>query len=526
MKIWTESPLKRINTDALPPEKLKKERSLAMARNSCESFQIALRSEADFTIEKVEITGLKEIVCRYYFQEEIAFEDKSYQDPLSNEEMIEVKKNVTQSIWITVFVEKTVEAGKRKGEAKVITNQGSYEIDLTVQVYPVTIPDTKEGAFETEYWMNSVNFWFRYPSKDQLDFINYHYGCEKYSDAWWKINRAIADNMKENRINVLFVRTHDLLLDGGTILLEDGTYQFKWELFDQWIAFFDTYAQVKLFAGYHLVVQTEGKDVYIIDNVDGRPEIVISPIGSEKTENWLKQFLTALYEHLEEKGIKDRWLQHVEDEPSEPDSWKYARDQVRTYMPGIDCMDAIDRQSPMPPLQEQMDLWIPRVDVYEKNREFYDYRLGRGDRRWIYTCCEPTEQNYTNKFIDWPLLHNRVIAWGCFVNHFSGFLHWGYNFWDPEDKYFGLNPQAIIRGDGYIVYPDKERNGIKNSIRMISTRDGAQDYELLKLLADKNPEKAYRLARKVIARFNDFNWNVEEFEANRAKLLEELREKE
>lgn len=191
-------------------------------------------------------------------------------------------------------------------------------------------------------------------------------------------------------------------------------------------------------------------------------------------------------------------------------------------MPGILCMDAIDNQNPMKDLQQQMDVWIPRVDIYEKNREFYDYRMGQGDGRWIYTCCEPHHHNYMNKMMGFPLLHNRLLGWACFTNHFSGFLHWGYNFWDPEDIYFGLNRKNICKGDGYIVYPDKENGSVKGSVRMISTRDSAQDYELLKLLADRNPKKAFELAGRAAGRFNDFVWDEKEFEQIYGELLEEL----
>jgi hypothetical protein len=136
--------------------------------------------------------------------------------------------------------------------------------------------------------------------------------------------------------------------------------------------------------------------------------------------------------------------------------------------------------------------------------------------------------NYVNKFIDWPMIHNRVIAWGCFANHFSGFLHWGYDFWDPEGELFGLNPNAKVKGDGFIIYPDSKNSSIKNSVRMLATRDSAQDYELLNILAERNPKLSFEIAKKIIRRFNDFNWNPTHFEKVRCELLlsiESLNEK-
>ncbi|MGN0313916.1 MAG: DUF4091 domain-containing protein [Fusicatenibacter sp.] len=525
MHLWTESSLCTVCKYSTEPEEFRTSYTLPMARNSFASYQILLKDENDFTIHSVKTEGFdlnSGISLRCQFQETIDFRHDSYPDPLSNESSVQVTSGEIQSIWVTVHAESDTLPGRYHGRILILAGEKEYVSDLEIKVYKAALPSNREAAFVTEYWMNTVNFWFRYPDPNQLDFLNYYYGCEKYSSTWWQINRSIAEHMKENRINVLFVRTHDLLLDGGTTLDDDGTYHFCWQLFDQWISFFDQYAEIKWFAGYHLVVQTEGKRIYLIDNVDGKPQICTSEIGSAKTENWLNQFLPALLNHLKEQGYLHRWLQHIEDEPSEPDSWRYAREYVRKYLPGIRCMDAIDNQKPMMALQGEMDLWIPRVDVYEHNRDFYDYRLAQGDARWTYNCCEPHYQNYANKFLGWPLLHNRILPWGCFVNHFSGFLHWGYNFWDPKDPWFGLNPDAVIKGDGYIVYPDKKNNSIKNSIRMIATRDGAQDFELLTLLARKDPSAALKIARKVILRFDDFNWDITHFEETRIELLTAL----
>lgn len=526
VRIWTEGPLKLVERDSLAPEQPEEKRILYMARNSYESYQIVMYSNKKFKIEQLVFEGLPhELEFEYHYQETISYEKENFQDPLSNENSAEVEKEKNQSIWVTVHAKKNAKPDLYRGKVSVHTDCGIYETGLEIRVYKAVLPDTVNAAFETEYWMNSVNFWFRYPSPKQLDFFHYHYGCEKYSEKWWEINRAIARHMKENRINVLFVRTYDLLLDGGTTLDKNGNYHFCWELFDKWINFFDTHAQVKLFAGYHLVVQTEGKNIYLIDRIEEKEEVTIAPIGSQKAKNWLSQFLPALYEHLKQNGYKDRWLQHIEDEPGESESWLYARKWVRQCMPDVKCIDAIDKQEPMSPIQGNMEIWIPRVDIYENNREFYDYRLSQGDRRWVYNCCMPTQMNYTNKFLGWPLIHNRVLPWGCFVNHFSGFLHWGYNFWDPEDPWFGLNEKARIKGDGYICYPDPEHCSIKNSVRMIATRDGAQDFELLKLLADCDPKEAYKKAGKVIRRFNDFNWDEDNLEEIRKEILEELEEK-
>ena len=52
LKLWTESPLKRVEPDDVVPVKRSSDRTLHMAGNSYESYQILLYGDEDF-----EITG-------------------------------------------------------------------------------------------------------------------------------------------------------------------------------------------------------------------------------------------------------------------------------------------------------------------------------------------------------------------------------------------------------------------------------------------------------------------------------------
>ena len=58
----------------------------------------------------------------------------------------------------------------------------------------------------------------------------------------------------------------------------------------------------------------------------------------------MTSFLQALNQHLEEKNLKAKYVQHILDEPhgKEPEYYgRFAR-MVRQYLPGVRTMDAID----------------------------------------------------------------------------------------------------------------------------------------------------------------------------------------
>ena len=90
-----------------------------MAGNSYESYKILLYGDEDFEITGVDFDISKDIVFRYNFQEAIAFEKESFQDPLSNKETCQVYGGKIQSIWITAYAERGTAAGSYEGKVLI-----------------------------------------------------------------------------------------------------------------------------------------------------------------------------------------------------------------------------------------------------------------------------------------------------------------------------------------------------------------------------------------------------------------------
>jgi len=71
-----------------------------------------------------------------------------------------------------------------------------------------------------------------------------------------------------------------------------------------------------------------------------------------------------------------------------------------------------------------------------------------------------------------------------------------------------------------IVYPSPDDNSVKISIRYINMRDGAQDYELLKIIEKADKERALEISRSVAEGYRDFNASEKHFIEARRNLLE------
>ncbi len=100
----------------------------------------------------------------------------------------------------------------------------------------------------------------------------------------------------------------------------------------------------------------------------------------------LSKMARALMEEIDARGLKDRWYQHVADEPGGKNVSEYriTAGIVRRYMPGIRTVDAVEE----PSFAGALDVWCPKVDSYERYRDLYDgFRTNFGDHVWCYTCC-------------------------------------------------------------------------------------------------------------------------------------------
>ena len=80
-------------------------------------------------------------------------------------------------------------------------------------------------------------------------------------------------------------------------------------------------------------------------------------------EPFLIGFLSALNTHLEEKGWKSIYYQHILDEAHGAEPPYYARfaELVHRYLPGVPTLDAVDASHMPEELQKNCDIWVPQL---------------------------------------------------------------------------------------------------------------------------------------------------------------------
>ena len=208
------------------------------------------------------------------------------------------------------------------------------------------------------------------------------------------------------------------------------------------------------------------------------------------------QIIAQTEKHLIEKGWIDLAYIYVFDEPGEAarakiiDAFSFVHQHGPRLRPlltyGYGATRPWTRTKPDGP-EAGYAAYADSVDVHVPHIDCCDWRVldrlrGRPQKElWHYVCIS-AKRPYPNLWaIDYTGVDNRVISWQLWRYRLTGTLYWCVNYWKQD---VWRNPMSYPggNGDGSLYYPGK--GGPIESIRLELTRDGVDDYDYLKLLAD------------------------------------------
>lgn len=509
MELWIENSAKQVFQNARPGKNAARSVTLRTPKNAYITAQILLRDLVPFEIRTVEVTCRagkeKAENVRIFYQEYRRFNDNTaYPDELTEAAgPREVAAHAAQGIWIDFFVPPEAGTGCAEYTVTVSTSVGDFSADITLRIADVTLPTCEGGSFDHEYFFNIANIPEFAPS-------------ELFGPAWWEALRKTAGIFREMRNNVILVPILPLLRAAGSRRTGKDTWEFNWETFDRFTEVFTEAGCAKAFTVGALAESVNGRNIGAI-GFDS--ENIKIDVPSEEGALFLTSLYTALSDHLARRGLTGKFRTHIEDEPHTDGTWIWARELLRKAAPGIPCGEPFDMLETARQLADTADWFVPRLDVYARDPEFFRNRRENGKELWVYSCCFPEEGWWLNKFIDMPFMRSRIMAWACKANGIDGFLHWGFNYWSATSPY-SISPDARFKGDGHIVYPDAENRCLRLSARFLNTRDGNQDAELIALCARKKPGEAAEIVRSVCTDFENYTQDSEVLCRAAEKLLD------
>ena len=433
-----------------------------------------------------------------------------FPDPLYEELPFSIPANETDAVWITLHAGASAAPGEYAGQA--VFRAGAEVIGsmpFRVRVAGAVVP--KQTL--------KVTNWFNLDEEHLGRFFDLRNDQQRY----WELLGNIAQVMSDHRQNVML--TPVLSLTEARV--EDGRVTYDFSRLDRWLDTFGRNGMTELIEGGHLLDRENGYrsalkvPAFVVENGQVRRDKLNA--DDPRAEAHMNSFLPAVYQHLQEKAVVGRYVQHILDEAhgAEPSYYKRYAALVRKNMPGVKTIDAIDQ--PASPVAPDCDIWVPVLGKFDDHLAEIREHVSRGGGAWFYTCVFP-QGRYLNRFIDYPLLKTRLLHWFNFRHDLSGYLHWGGNYWDG-DPY--QNTEVVINagqdllppGDAFITYPWREKNTIRSSIRLEAMREGIEDYELLRAVEAKHPARAHQIAAEAVPNITDYTRDVQTFRRLQQELL-------
>lgn len=526
LSVWPVDSLTKVFPDDVTGKNRSSDEPWLLARNAHTSLQFALRSSTPLAALEVtvKLAGRLQTQVRHVgyvpvranppgtpADEVVRTAPAKFPDPLFEDFPFRLDSGQTSSVWITVYAPAGTKPGIYKGEATFRDGKKrEASVPFRVEVTRATVP--AKQTLKVTTWFNL----------DQTSLAQY-YDLGNNTDRYWELLSNIGAVLADHKQNVLI--TPVLSLTDARV--SGGSFSYDFTRLDRWIETFTRLGVLDVIEGGHLMDRASGYDsplvipAFVVENGEVRREN-IGP-DDPRAEAHLNSFLPALYAHLKEKGWLNRYAQHVLDEAhgAEPPVYLRYVAIIRKNLPGVPTIDAIDQTAGL--LGDACDIWVPQLGKFDDGFDAIRDHVKKGGQAWYYTCVYP-QKRYLNRFIDYPLLKTRLLHWFNYRYDFTGYLHWGGNYW-TKDPYSDVElviengKELLPAGDAFITYPWREKNSIHSSIRFEAEREGIEDYELLHALAATNPEKAKQLAAQAIPGLTDYIRDVASFRRLQAELL-------
>ena len=227
---------------------------------------------------------------------------------------------------------------------------------------------------------------------------------------------------------------------------------------------------------------------------------------------------------MKKNGWEGRYMQTLVDEPQffNSDQYRILAGIARKYLPGIPIHDPVESTH----LEGAIDIWDVKQAVFEKYIDEYRALQAQDEEMWLYTCGFPAGK-MMNRVMDLPLTASILPMWMCCLYDCKGFLHWGYNV--HTEKPFEITsyrPDASNEeisypaGNAHIVYPGEY--GPLWSVRAQLQRQGAEDAELIEILAGKNKALSKEIIRSVCTDFSNYTFDGDKVDDARRAILEAI----
>ncbi|GAA0591657.1 hypothetical protein GCM10009001_04730 [Virgibacillus siamensis] len=416
-------------------------------------------------------------------------------DTLLEKSKVDVPDHSVQPIWFTFHIPKSANPGEYSGEITIETGDDKkITYNLQVTINDVAIPDPQDYEFNLDVWMN--------PNAIAAAYDVEPWKSEEHWDLIKKYFKDLASSGQDTITTTIIqnpwlVGWNDWKPQTATGYDTMVKWRYDGENWEFDYSIFDRYVQTGLEAGvgphitaYSLLTFRGKQRITYLDERTGEVVTKRMEAGDPFWREAWTAFLNDFSDHLKRKGWLNQTYLAFDERP--PEITSKAIDLLKDAAPEF--------------LDQTQMAGTEKVGKYAQNLSLAIDSLGKVTDEWIK---QRREAGKTTTYYVWagdhhpntlsfsPAVESRMMAWISADKKLDGFLRWAYNSW-PKNVYD--NPvYAFTQGDEYFVYPGKK--GPMSSIRWELLKEGIEDYELVQMAREKNPDseaikKALELASR------------------------------
>ena len=358
-----------------------------------------------------------------------------------------IPKFESKSLWLNLFLNKDLEAGKYSFRIKVNAFSGSTQLES--YFIPVVV-NVSNFVYDDVFQLKMLNSY-------TFDWTHWYYKDSSFVDS---ILPSHYELMFKNHMSPMHVFPNP----------EDTRPEI-----DEWL---DLYKK--------------GARAFILLYI-GDP--TYKSMKFEKYRSHLLSLIQLKENYLDSIGLLDYSYIFLFDEINKDRS--HQLEYVAKFLKDNGVKSKLFTTASFPPSKDLIDAWCPLLQDYDGfEGHFISKEKEVFTERWAYTCNTTLGDEFGNVFTDLSHLEPRRIFWNIYERNLTHFQYYTINRWDKNLKYVSdistknklLNRKerkinwvsASYRdqnGDGQLTYP-ADNGELWPSPRLFSYRDGIEDHQL------------------------------------------------
>ncbi|MBK8255777.1 MAG: DUF4091 domain-containing protein [Polyangiaceae bacterium] len=481
--VWTTTTMDKVLREAAPPSNQGQAIQVRAAKNEFEPIQVVVRADtggsAQLTLSNFEGPGaLGKVEIRRV--EYVTISEPSDPsgipsgqipdplDPTSFGTIEPLPNGENQPFWITVHIPKTAAAGDYTATLHVDVNGNGTDIPVELHVFDFTLPDSIgfDGNWNSSF--QSLGGSESLEKVRELKDFFFEHRLVPSSVAW------------PAGLNYTGGITYDCA--SASFVEENNPYDFS-QLGPEYIDG----------TGWNDVGFPSFEIMQFVDNSTPRPSEFCgvsrgdSHFGTDEYNAEWSKLLQAIEAYLIDHSWTGKGYYYVQNEPQGPADYDVAAFLAKLIKDAAPSLRIAVSEEPKPEIAEhpmmgdaRYDLWW--ADLSEFEPEYAATRQAAGDEVWWYFLYGDLPPHFNPITIDHSGIESRIPFWSAYTCRVKGFAYYSVTGWGDNPRQ-NPRPQGTNQnGDGFLLYPPI--NGkVVTSIRWENLREGAEDYEYLRLAA-------------------------------------------